>query len=60
MHFTIIKAEAIISDLHKIENSCFKKTTYYILHFKSPGLLSEKWTDMVQSLLQWRSQDFFS
>ena len=36
----IIKAEAIISDLHdKIENSNFKKTTY-ILHFKSSGFLS--------------------
>ena len=56
-----MKAEAIIPDLHdKIENSNFKKTTS-ILHFKSPGFLSpemrktEKWTDIVKSLLQWRS-----
>ena len=36
----MIKAEAIIPDLHdKIENSNIKKTSY-IVHFQSPGFLS--------------------
>ena len=40
MRIEIIKAEAIIPDLHdKIQNNNFKKTTD-ILHFKSQGFLS--------------------
>ena len=55
----IIKAEATIP-----ENSNFKKTTYILHLFESPGFLSPeleevgKWTEIVKSLLQWRSQDF--
>ena len=44
----IIKATAIIPDLHdKIENSNYKKTTY-ILHFKSPGFLSPELEEIVK------------
>ena len=58
----IIKAEAIIQDLHdKIENSNFNKKNIIYDTLSLLGIClqslrkSKKWTDIVKSLLQWRS-----